>query len=146
VHSWILHFGDGLPRFDQILLCFRQLPAESNDKLALFSIGFNDARNVRGECCSGHALTEVSIPPRHDQTCIFAMANESAFLRSDERTPLAKGSPHSDHTGWPKRNETVPRFVLVHEKPDLQIYHLRKHSPSCSMIQRNRSCHDSNTI
>jgi hypothetical protein len=67
----ILHFGDNLPSFGQILLFFRQLPAESNDKLVLFSIDLHEARNGRGQ-----ALSEVLIPPREDRRIILAMVKE----------------------------------------------------------------------
>jgi hypothetical protein len=49
-------------------------------------------------------------------------------------------------TGQPKRNENVPRGLLVHEIADLEICELRKDSPPCSMIKLKRSHHDSNTI
>jgi hypothetical protein len=48
--------------------------------------------------------------------------------------------------GWPKSNENISRFLLVHEIADLQICHLQKHSPSCLIVQNNRSRYDSNAI
>jgi hypothetical protein len=54
--------------------------------------------------------------------------------------------PVHDYIGWPESNDNVPRFFPVHELTELEIGHFPKHSPSSSMIERNRSRHGSNPI
>jgi hypothetical protein len=56
------------------------LPVESKDKLSLFSIDFHEARNVCGQCCSGHALSEVLIPTRHNRSITFKASFPSRWF------------------------------------------------------------------